>query len=449
MKNSKILPFGDWFKVYEKAGNNFNKTQRLLESQMISEAKSYIDLPQAGENLGSNIWSALSEVKLKAKYDAIYSYIINNKRNSNIQASITEMNKLKAIDRKIVSAGFVTGVSTAENMLAFNAAICAAELGVKAKWFIENRLSNMTVTVERKPENDIKLTPSGSGGYIYTSGAVSNVAGSAVSKNDTDAVSSYDRLKFYINHFNYMNLAGGNDCYNGDSVNDKGFFDLSNAAGAAASASIYLASTYEGGAVERSETEEVDVIGAETAQVGQADIKFKAATLDKGGADILDTEAGKIEALANTIMEKFAGKTINNFELLSSASPEYGNLKNETGWESNYTQTTGTGDPGAGTDDATNNCKLAYERGVSFMTALNTKLNAMGHPGFATYQIKWQIAAKGGPADDGRFVDLQISTNEKKGTVVKKTDVNGKELAAATKASGRSEATLYAYNIAW
>jgi len=33
VKNPKILPFGDWFKVYEKAGSNFNKTQRLLESE--------------------------------------------------------------------------------------------------------------------------------------------------------------------------------------------------------------------------------------------------------------------------------------------------------------------------------------------------------------------------------------------------------------------------------
>jgi hypothetical protein len=94
--------------------------------------------------------------------------------------------------------------------------------------------------------------------------------------------------------------------------------------------------------------------------------------------------------------------------------------------------------------------KLAYERGVSFMKALNAKLNEMGHPGFATYQIKWQIAAQGGPEGaNGRFVDLQISTNEKKGTVVKNTDVTGKPLTAAKTTSGASEATLYCYKISF
>jgi hypothetical protein len=32
MNNSKILPFGDWFKVYEAAGRQFEKSQRILEN---------------------------------------------------------------------------------------------------------------------------------------------------------------------------------------------------------------------------------------------------------------------------------------------------------------------------------------------------------------------------------------------------------------------------------
>ena len=33
MKNPKILPFGAWFQVYERAGRNFEKSQRILENR--------------------------------------------------------------------------------------------------------------------------------------------------------------------------------------------------------------------------------------------------------------------------------------------------------------------------------------------------------------------------------------------------------------------------------
>lgn len=451
MKKSNILPFGDWFKVYESAGMNFKKSQALLESK-IFEKKGGVELPMPGKDLKTTIWDQMSAIKFREDYGTILAAINANKSNQSVQASIDEMKKLKANDRSLFSLSYVSGVSTPEQMLAlFTTALMNDVSDGTPKWMIKNRLLVGPIEVNRKSDNDITLTPNPEGG-IYTIGRVASGSATSISNEGRDSTSGYQSLKKYVNHFNLAQFASGlgNDEYDKNSVGENGFFDFGKAPSTpGASLVIFADSTYEGGSVERSEEEVVDVVGAETAEIGQADIKFQQATLEKGGATILPSEAPKIEALAKTIQEKFAGKTINNFELLSSASPEYGAIKNAQGWESNYSKTTGVGDPGAGTDDATNNMKLAYERGVSFMTALNTKLNEMGHPGFATYQIKWQIAAQGGPANDGRFVDLQISTNEKKGTVVKNTDVTGKPLVAAKTTSGASEAKLYCYTISF
>lgn len=449
MKKSNILPFGDWFKVYESADRNFKKSQALLESK-IFEKKGGVDLPMAGKDLKTNIWDQMSAVKFREDYNTILAAINANKSNKYVQASIDEMKKLRAIDKSLFSLSYASGVTTPEQMLAlFIAAMCIESVNnLSAKWMIKNRLLQGQIEVDRQPDYDIKLTPRSEGG-IYTIGRVEDQGATKIGKEGTDSVSVYDRLKKYINQFNLIHFMAGDSSYDKDSVGENGYFDFGTVSNSWTYPTVYADSTYEGGSVARSEEEETEIIGSETAQVGQADIKFQQATLEKGGATILPSEAPKIETLAKTIQEKFAGKTINNFELLSSASPEYGAIKNAQGWESNYSKTTGVGDPGAGTDDATNNVKLAYERGVSFMKALNSKLNEIGHPGFATYQIKWQIAAQGGPANDGRFVDLQISTNEKKGTVVKNTDVTGKPLTAAKTTSGASEAMLYAYRISF
>lgn len=449
MKKSNILPFGDWFKVYESAGMNFKKSQALLESK-IFEKKGGVDLPMAGKDLKTTIWDQMSAVKFREDYGTILAAINANKSNKFVQASIDEMKKLRAIDRSLFSLSYVSGVSTPEQMLALFTTALMNDLVNDAgpKWMIKNRLLAGSIEVIRNADYDIKLTPRAEGG-IYTIGRVEDQGATKIGKEGTDSVSGYDRVKKYINQFNLIHFMAGDSSYDQDSVGENGYFDFGNTAAAWTLATVYADSTYEGGSVERSEEERTAVVGAETAEIGQADIKFQEATLEKGGANILESEKPKIEALAKTIQEKFAGKTINNFELLSSASPNYGAIPNAKGWESNYSKTTGVGDPGAGTDDATRNMKLAYERGVSFMSALNAKLNEMGHPGFATYQIKWQIAAQGGPANDGRFVDLQISTNEKKGTIVSTKDVKGNPLKAAKTTSGASEATLYAYQISF
>jgi len=103
--------------------------------------------------------------------------------------------------------------------------------------------------------------------------------------------------------------------------------------------------------------------------------------------------------------------------------------------------TTGVGDPGPGSDFATNNFKLAYDRGVSFMNKLNELLKGMGHPGFNNYSIKWQVSDQG--PGKGRYVDLQIERNYQKPKVKATTTVTGAQTAAG--GSQGQTATLYAY----
>jgi hypothetical protein len=53
MKNQKILPFREWFKVYESAGRNFNQSQRILESKLIKLYEAV--LPQTGVTLPAEL----------------------------------------------------------------------------------------------------------------------------------------------------------------------------------------------------------------------------------------------------------------------------------------------------------------------------------------------------------------------------------------------------------
>ena len=34
MNNSKVLPFDEWFRIYERAERDFNKTQMIIESEL-------------------------------------------------------------------------------------------------------------------------------------------------------------------------------------------------------------------------------------------------------------------------------------------------------------------------------------------------------------------------------------------------------------------------------
>jgi len=261
----------------------------------------------------------------------------------------------------------------------------------------------------------------------------------------------YSELIRNLNQFNILAKAQGSSTgqYSGTEDNfSGGRFDLSlTPAGAGVDDPvIFLVPTaVSAGSVARSEEAITKVVAGVNAEKTQADVGFEV------GSAVL-TAAGKTQVaeLAKTILDRFKGQTVTGFNLISSASPEYGTIKNVTGWEKSYDIITGTTDPGAGTTDAGKNKKLAYDRGVSFLTELNTQLAAQGHAVFPDYTITWQIASSGGPNKNGRFVDLNIATNAKNATIeVTGTKVTG-TATAGTSTGGEEtfDCNVYYFKVA-
>jgi hypothetical protein len=449
MKNSKILPFGDWFKVYEKAGSNFNKTQRLLESQMILEAGDVgITMPAPGADFSFQYLSGLESMKYKVGSaiveDSNYTKAVDKIKNFGLTA-----------DRQPMPGGKVGGSgihkdSLAKDFLETLIAARAIRLNkqtkkkkdlAKFKAWVNSCIRNFDI--QRSSANDLALVPSSETylkvntiGYIQRMTSVQ----AKIEKEGTSSTSYLDRLKEYINVWNFLQYAGGENAqYDQSSIVD-GYFDLQVANGEigpanAPSVLLYGDKFYEKATAERQEQTEYENVGGVDAAKGQADIEFPT-----GKSDILESQIPKIKALAEIVKAKFGkDQTVDNFELISSASPVWSGGETMADYEGK--ETTGTGDPGVGTDFATKNYKLAYDRGVSFMRKLNEILQEMGHPGFNNPVIKWQVSDQG-PAG-GKYVDLQIERNYQKPKKKVTTTVTGKQTSAG--GSQGDAAKLYAY----
>jgi len=464
MKNPKILPFGDWFKVYEKAGSNFNKTQRLLESEMLLEKDSVVR-----GDLGIKAPAAGADLKY---------YPLNNLANMNriVGGMIDEndaytraIDKIKnfgsTVESNLMPSSHIEGTnlhndSGAEDFLANLIAARAIRLGkatsgnifkdkkIKAQFkaWVNSCVKNFDI--QRSDANDLKLTPDPSNttsrDVVYTIGMVAKVGNSAafVRNEGENSSSKMELLSRYINVWNFLQWAknGNNNArYDQESIKD-GYFDLQVANGKAGvpnepTVLFYADQFYERATAERGEKTDLDSVGGVDAAKGQADIAFP-----QGSSVIENTEIPKIQALADVVKAKFGkDQTVDNFELISSASPEW--FGDETMADYEGMTTTGIGDPGPGSDFATNNFKLAYDRGVSFMNKLNELLKGMGHPGFNNYSIKWQVSDQG--PGKGRYVDLQIERNYQKPKVKATTTVTGTQTSAG--GSQSKTATLYAY----
>ena len=126
MKNPKILPFGNWFKVYEKAGSNFNKTQRLLESEMLFEEEGgYGDLgistPAAGADLDysnlSNLIAMKAAVEEAIVEDQYYQSAIDKIKNfgSTVERNIMRGGDLqgRSINRSLEASDFLANLIAA------------------------------------------------------------------------------------------------------------------------------------------------------------------------------------------------------------------------------------------------------------------------------------------------------------------------------------------------
>jgi hypothetical protein len=155
-------------------------------------------------------------------------------------------------------------------------------------------------------------------------------------------------------------------------------------------------------------------VGASAPVPKQYDVSFES---DSTAIPANDSEVARAVQDAITM---FPDGNITNITVVSSASPEYNERGGGPKTLADYGQTpiTGTGDPGAGTGFIGKNIKLAYDRGVSFMAALNAGLEAQGKPAVSGYTINWQISDKGGSKEPGRYAEVQWEKAGSKGTEV-------------------------------
>jgi hypothetical protein len=182
-------------------------------------------------------------------------------------------------------------------------------------------------------------------------------------------------------------------------------------------------------------------VGASAPVPKQYDVSF-----DSGVATIPANDAEVATAVQDAIA-MFPDGNISNLTVVSSASPEYNKNAGGPSSMADYGQnTTGTGDPGAGTDNISKNKKLAYDRGVSFMTALNAGLAAQGKPEITGYTINWQISDKGGVKVPGRYAEVQWEKAGSKGTEVPGAKSTG---TVGAKTSGIATFNITQHEFSW
>lgn len=295
---------------------------------------------------------------------------------------------------------------------------------------VEALIQSCNFTYEKK---EIAVYPGPRGG-VATLGRVEY---SAVADQGIQKGTGYESLISYLNRFNIGNVIFGDFTqYNLSSMLDSNnYVDLLNAQVATNTIYVYTATTYAPGLANK----EINTTtqGAEAPIDKVYDVNFTV-----GVATIPANDSEVARAVADAIA-MFPDGNISNLSVVSSASPEFNKINGGPSTMADYGQnTTGVGNPGAGRDDISRNKKLAYDRGVNFVAAINAGLVAQGKPEISNPTINWQIADKGGLKTDskGRFSNVLWSKAGTPGKDVTDLDNTGK---AGTKTSGKETYTIY------
>jgi hypothetical protein len=289
--------------------------------------------------------------------------------------------------------------------------------------------------------------------HILTRGQVVNMVGTRLNADSTNprvnnGSSHADALISFINQYNVTAYAFGQPQYKlsdpermstedqSGKVAGTGFLDLISAADSATSQGIYVY-TKQAGAMQSAGAEKVETqveTGGQQAATSQYDTDFAV-----GKSDVLSPKvAAAVKKAAHEIAQLFpAGKGPDTFKLTSGASAD---------WNGKLPTSTGTGATFTGkTENEKTNQKLAYDRGFNFMTAVNAELVKMGHPGFPKFTVSWVIGDTGGPAKNGKYVDLMLATQEVKPTVTTVTSYKSAVTGDAVKVAGKG--TIIEHNI--
>jgi hypothetical protein len=430
--------------------SNFSKFKLMLEnnnvnfisSKVINESEKLKDLPKIVP--GNEVPSLAKLPALNNAYNIALEYIKANPNDPDIESFLSQVQAMLDEDKDILSVAFTGSQQwTKENYAALFYATEAGNNQNIGKKIGKNYMDTYKGRdLERVESYNVDLVPNTDSPLstdVYTMGKV--LAGTSLNIKDKEkqTYSLMSRVKQYMNAYNIVAYAANQNTYQGDNEEliEKGYVNF-RADLAGSSLTLFVDTLTKRGEVSKDIETETKTVGYEPALKGQAELKY-----EQGSSVITKTEMPKVKALADVILDKFEGKTVDKFELTSSASPEWSGKETMANYAGK--KTNGVGDPGAGTDFATKNFKLAYDRGVSLMNALNVMLKKAGHTGFPNYVVKWQVSDKGGPSNNGRFVDLEIDSNENKGKEVTTTTAVGTVEKEAGKETGKF--VLYGYEM--
>lgn len=274
---------------------------------------------------------------------------------------------------------------------------------------------------------------------------VGRVSPEVVSDMGKQSMSSYDNLIRYMNAFNLYNTNFSNVAPDytqyvlSDMIDANQYVDFQKTVSATNMIYVYTPGTKAPNVAGKELTS--TTVGAAAPVSKQYDVSF-----DTGVATIPANDAEVAKAVQDAIA-MFPDGNISNLTVVSSASPEYNSAQGGPRTLADYGQnTTGTGDPGAGTDNIAKNKKLAYDRGVSFMTALNAGLEAQGKPAVTGYTINWQISDKGGSKVPGRYAEVQWEKAGSKGTEVPGAVSTG---TTGAKTDGKATFNITQHQFSW
>lgn len=428
----------------------FKGFKSLLENTTYADFARSIVINEAAKDLASSeiypavkIKSIGAYGKMQKRFEVALELIRERKATEEVSDALTKCEELLRLDKDLFSSFFKTTGKNAEILLALFVISYAGKYDIKIKEAM-NRVGNFDI--QRTKNMDIKFTPNAANTGVFT---VGQVRANSVEVREPKKQSStgLDRLKKYINSVNMLGswALNGNEGYGPNCIDENGYFDLDtfDEDYTADLTYLYIDRDLTLSQVARKEDTKTDLVGYEPLTTGLVDIKFA-----QGKSIIPDGEMHKVDALVETVLRSFKNKKVDLFKLTSSASPEWGELKTLADYGNKALKGTKATLPKAG-DSYSKNATLAYNRGVALMKVLNSKLQAKGHSGFPKFQVNWQIADKGGPAGNGRFVDLHLEINGKAGKEITTTTVSGDVKKEGTSISGAKNKTLYCYEVSF
>ena len=207
--------------------------------------------------------------------------------------------------------------------------------------------------------------------------------------------SSYVRTLRYLNTVNLYNFMNGHDSgYNltASGLTDGAYLDFGKKR-KGVKPYFYVGKKIDISKVEDTETGgDEKIVGAKTGGEGAMQLSYNNGVSDKDKSGVkIDANHPLVKAEAEKILDLLGEKDyVDSMTLVSSASPVWDN-SNQTMelYKKEGKATSGNSDPGEGKDYASNNAKLAYNRGNILAMALKA---ALGDRLPGTMDVSWKIS---------------------------------------------------------